>query len=122
MRRRRALGWLVGFALPLVVCAGVLVMHGLDDPAGAHGAGAEATAGHDHDGSVVDLHCATCVDATHVVVVCLAVLVVAVRARWSGGVRRAAISRPRGPRMRVDAPAAGCWERPVWLRLAVMLR
>jgi hypothetical protein len=136
------LRWFVRIALPLVVCSGLFVMHGLDGPS-AHGAGAShagvhhAAAGADRaveaghrllveavDGwTGGDDHCTGCIDAVHVVAACLAVLAAAVvlALRWPGVVTAQA-AEPIGERGRpVDVPAQERGARPAWVRLAVML-
>jgi hypothetical protein len=124
--------------MPLAVCVGLLVMHALDDPS-SHGhdhhaaAGVEvsgATDGHEAEGIAVERqanegrHCSDCVNAVHVVLTCLAVLVaVTLGLSWSLWGRRSVPGAlpVSGPRQLLAATPLGTATRPVWMRLAVML-
>lgn len=138
MRWRRVRVWVAGLVMPLAVCAGLLVMHALDNPA-SHGhdhhaaAGVEvsgATDGHETAAIRVerpaneDSHCSDCVNAVHVVLTCLAVLVsVTLGLSWSLWGRRSVRGAlpVSGPRQLLAATPLGTATRPVWMRLAVML-
>jgi hypothetical protein len=131
MRRGRIASCLRGVALPLAVCAGLFVMHGLDGPGGhgshaAHGHGTVAEAGaavagygEAHD----DEHrCPDCLGAVHVAVVCMAVLVTVVVARSRTRLRLAAVVRAVTDGTRAcTARVLTARTRPAWMRLAVML-